>query len=98
MIDQKIKAMNIADMHAEELQQVARIVHKALGWSMIPPGEVIYAREMVQELADSYAKEKSANINALRKDEAFAVFDSFIERFNLEELLKFHIEEGRANQ
>ena len=68
MIEQK-KAMNIADMHAEELQQVARIVHKALGWSMIPPEEVIYAREMVQELADSYAKEKSANINALRKDE-----------------------------
>ena len=98
MFNQTIKAMNLADMYADELQQVARIAHKALGMDMIPPEQAIYARDMVQELADAYAKEKSANINSLRKDEAIAVFDSFIERFNLEELLKFDIEEGRANQ
>ena len=65
---------------------------------MILPEQAIYARDMVQELADELIKEKSANINSLRKDEAIAVFDSFIERFNLEELLKFHIEEGRTKQ
>lgn len=98
MIEQLTKAMNIADMHADELQQVAQIVHKAFGWNVIPPEQAIYSRCMVQELADELAREKSANINLLRKDEAIAVFDSFIERFNLEELLKFHIEEGRAKQ
>ena len=89
--------MNLADMYADELQQVARITHKALGMDILPE-QAIYARDMVQELADELIKEKSANINSLRKDEAIAVFDSFIERFNLEELLKFHIEEGRTKQ
>lgn len=98
MIDQTIKAMNLADMYAGELQHVAQIVHKALGYSMVTPDQAIYSRDMVQELADKLAKEQSANINSLRKDEAIAVFDSFIERFNLEELLKFYIEEGRVNQ
>ena len=66
--------MNLADMYADELQQVARIAHKALGWDMIQPEQAIYARDMVQELADAYAKLKA--FNELTEDEKNKAFES----------------------